>query len=1154
MLTIYRASAGSGKTYTLAFEYIKLLLGVKTANGQYMLNSRQYLKSGRQSRRHRLILAITFTNKATEEMKSRIISQLSLLSRDHSDGSRDCPYAGDLIRCFGCTRDELRDAASKALTELLFDYHYFNVSTIDSFFQSVLRTFAREVDRQGDYGVELRDDYAVTSGIGLMLDDLNYGNPPQRKRINDWIRNYTINLVEEGKDGGMFNRSGALLKSLVAYVSRMSSEVFKQKADDVVAYLDDESRMRRFTAALDRRIKDLRSEIAETAGTAGALLADYPDEVLPTTLRRILSAAEDGDRIDIPKDFGTAGVTKLLVWQVGEPPKFYVQKYLPSVKRKPVYPDDSISVTLRDSVACIRRNMILIHGLSKIREACPSLEFLGFTRLYINRFREENNVILLSDTLDLLKHIIGKSDAPYIYERIGSRLRHFLIDEFQDTSHLQWNNLRPLVSDSLAEGCDNLIIGDSKQAIYRFRNSDPELLNTVVPDDFADRHCVRGYAPGENTNYRSAGDIVRFNNTLFSRMAAATACRGYENVVQSLSDPKKDLSAYIRVFDCSSSEKVNGAYAEFELTAQNIKAQHDAGYKWSDIAILVRQRSEAEAVVSYLLEYHPEIKVISNESLLLRNSPAVKMVISMLKLIDLSYSRTSMPGDEPGNAGPVYGTAGDTRLMISRYDYYMSEGYGAEEALRLALSSNDESKDDMLRQGIADVRSEHPSDLVTLVETIIAKKITSSRRQNEFAYLAALQDEVINYCRIYNPSIHSFLDWWDEQSGKLAIDSGSGRDAVNVMTIHKSKGLQWACVHLPVGDWEIERNDDRAWIDPASCVSGMCDKDDIPPLLSVQLDATCRFEDSPLYKTAMDNLSGQRSDNMNVTYVAFTRAERELCVCYRSLKATGELVTRVLAQPLSDAEICDGMIDTAAYMIGKDSDGKIFELGRPTAPDAVDRTDETDSEISLDEYEVLFRDDTSTLTSIDDAIADIGAIMADVTQDSEDTDSKAPYRDERMAAAAQRGTRLHNLLAEIDSADDLDRAVSRLKTVAGLDDSQAAEYRDIIAGALTQAERHVRRWFSPDAEVMKEQSIYLPDGDMTVRPDRIVIYPDGSVDVIDYKFTSETLESHRRQVRAYTNILRQMGHENVSGYLWYPERYEIIAVDSAVGNSTAIIE
>ena len=199
MLTIYKASAGSGKTYTLAYEYVKLLLGVKPQGQQnYILNSPKYLGSDTSSARHRHILAITFTNKATEEMKSRIIKELGILAADHSDGSDASNYAEGLIKEFGCSREELREVADKSLRSLLFDYHHFNVSTIDSFFQTVLRAFAREVDRQGDYGIELNDKFAVASGISMMLDDLNYGNPPKRNEILRWIRNYTMELIESG--------------------------------------------------------------------------------------------------------------------------------------------------------------------------------------------------------------------------------------------------------------------------------------------------------------------------------------------------------------------------------------------------------------------------------------------------------------------------------------------------------------------------------------------------------------------------------------------------------------------------------------------------------------------------------------------------------------------------------------------------------------------------------------------------------------------------------------------------------------------------------------------------------------------------------------------------------------------------------------------
>lgn len=1136
MLTIYKASAGSGKTYTLAYEYVRLLLGVKDeANGNYRLNSPKYLNGHMFSARHRNILAITFTNKATEEMKGRIIKELGSLASDHSDGSEDCPYACVLIKEFGCSRLELREAASRALHSLLFDYHRFNVSTIDSFFQTVLRAFAREVDRQGDYGLELNDEFAVTSGIGLMLDDLNYGNPPRRQQIMRWIRNYTMDLVESGKDGSMFNRSGALLRNLSRYVKKMGSEVFKQSSDRVLEYLDDPERMRNFIKAIEKRIDDIYSSL--DAGLQ-PIVADldqlgYFREVLPSTVWKIFNAVIGREKLDIDDAFEKVGVQKVLSWRDTVDNSFYVKSKIPGKNK--VFPPEAYSDRLCDWMNECKASLAEAYGLTKVRDACPNLEFLGYTWHYINCFREENNLILLSDTHDLLQRIIGGSDTPFVYERIGVNLRHFLIDEFQDTSHMQWQNLKPLVADSLSTGCDNLIIGDEKQAIYRFRNSDSSLLHHVVAnEDFPNDHRLRGNCAAENTNYRSAAGIVRFNNALFSRIARNCGVEGYENTVQSVAKSKKDLASYIQIYDTSSLESVNDMPAEFDLTAREILRQHEAGYRWADIAVLVRRRSEAEAMVNYLLTNYPQIKVLSDEALLLRNSPAVKLVISMLKLVDESYSATDDNHVVDPAGAPVYASAGDIRMMISRFEYFASEGNDPTNSLRMALEPSLEADSANLSESIVDIRSAHPSGLVSLVETIIAKKVPAARRHKEYAYLAALQDEVIKYCSTYNPSVHAFLEWWADASDRLAINSASGQDAVAVMTIHKSKGLQWACVHVPFGDWELIRSRDSVWLRPDNL--GI-DPELCPPLISVDVDSKCTIEGCPLRDDALRNRDEQLIDNLNTTYVAYTRPERELTICFAKHRAAGAEVFKALAQSPSncdDADLCMNLADSVRPDISAEPAGLMFVSGAPTAPEKDKEQTAEGNETFVDDYRVYFRDDTAALTTIDDATSEIGDIMPETSVENVAPDGSVS-EPQRMLAA-ERGIHLHALMADINSPDEIDNAVQRLLSRAGIDSSVADEYRKVILDAFSFAATHVSRWFAPDARVLKEQSIYMPEGDSTYRPDRIVFSADGSVEIVDYKFTAEPLPTHRRQVEAYVNLLKAMGYGDVKGYLWYPEQ------------------
>lgn len=1119
MLTIYKASAGSGKTYTLAYEYIKTLLGVKdNATGRYRLNTSICgARTSNSGNRHRGILAITFTNKATDEMKTRILKEISALASDAGADGNDAPYAPALIREYGCTRGELRDVASEALRQLLFDYHHFNVSTIDSFFQSVLRAFAREVDRQGDYGVEIDDRYAVKAGISLMLDDLNYGNPPQGRRITEWIKNYTMKKIMAGHNFNVFDRSSKIHEDLAGYVERMCSEKFKRRADDVIEYLDDKSRLYTFRKSIENRRKELAQSLAAASRTLMTQLdtLGFSREILPPTVLDIIAEADKGTMPPITKfmpfDDDKAKKVKAFMNPVDEPGKLYVKKYLPKSGKNYIFPPDSFTDAVGGFLNDCLASVVEDEMLDRIDEACPNLEFMGFTWHYIQRFREENNLILLSDTNDLLKKIINGCDSPFIYERLGVTLHNFLIDEFQDTSHMQWDNLRPLVADSIAEGNDSLIIGDEKQAIYRFRNSDSTLLgHSVAEEDFPASHTIRGDKPADNTNYRSAADLVRFNNSLFSRLGRRFGITSYDNVAQ---QTVKDIPAYISLTRLADDPEADEE-TPLRLTAERIIAQHDAGYRWGDIAVLAKTRRHASLAVDYILANHPEIRIASDESLLLRNSKAVKLIVSLLKIIDRSYSSNAARDRK-------YATTGDIIMMTSRFEYFLAEGHPTDEALRLAMETQTDSPLP-LSEAVADISATRPTNLVALVETIIEKRIPESLRKAEFPYIAAFQDEIIGYCDLYNPSVSAFIKWWDSHSDRLAIASGTGIDAVTVMTIHKSKGLEWPCVHIPFGDWSLWRNSETEWIDPSELNLGF-DAGCVPPLLSLSLDRVAGLAGSPVIKSYRRSVDEQTFDNLNATYVAYTRAGRELDVIFPSDDGVAQYIADALAAP-EDADD-SRLTDLSAYVDDKGN----FVFGEPTVPGQRKEEPAPGGRTASPDYKVYLRSDTRALTSIDAGDDSPG----DITDDEEST---------AETEAAERGTRLHAVLAETDDAGSLDLTLRKLRNRLRLTDSDTDDCREVIGRALASDDSRVRRWFAPETIRIKERSIFNPLDGSTSRPDLIVDTEDGGLEVIDYKFTSEARKSHVSQVRAYMRLLSEMGYSPVSGYLWYPLTNEITEI------------
>lgn len=1134
MLTIYKASAGSGKTYTLALEYIKTLLGIKLADGSYRLNG---AVPPRLANRHRNILAITFTNAATTEMKSRIIREISRLAAHPGGDTPESAYAGPLTAAFGCSRESLRKAAEAALSELLNDYSGFNVSTIDSFFQTVLRTFAREIDHQGDYELALDRLDIIRQSISLMLDRLNYEPDRSHRRLFAWVRSFMLENLGQGKSYNIFDRGGNILSDLASAMDGAMDEKFQNMSQQMARYLADSTLADAFCRKIDEAVGAQRKMAAAAAARflEAAAAAGVDDSTLNSSV-----AARARDIASSPETINartfTLKAVKALV-DDGEPlaPADVLKA---DIRRKLEKSDPATAVAIAEAATDMFRSAWNAFGrcriLTRMAQGTVNLQFIGMVQGILGEFLRENNTMLISDTGELLARIISDAEMPFIYERLGMKLTNLLIDEFQDTSHMQWHNLRPLVANALAEDSDNLIIGDVKQAIYRFRNSDPELLGSVVESrDFPASHTLRGQLPEDNTNHRSSGALVRFNNSLFANMAANLGLSGYEAVAQTPAARLADAPAMVKIVIDHTPPPVEEVY---ESLAADILRQHSAGYRWSDIMVLVRERRNGVAIITYFMEHHPEIRLLSNEALLLGNSPAVRTIMGMLAMVDRSYAERKPEHSEspeaPG-AKPRYATADDITAFNSRFNYLCGQGAAAAEAIITALDSDRGGKS--LRGQIEQIRAENPANVVALIEAIVHYRLSDTQKSTEQAYIAALQDLAIDHCNSADPSVGAFVDAYNRNAHRWAIQASADTDAVEVMTIHSSKGLERPCVHIPFADWTTIR-DSEIWL-PTAGLEDMGDFDPatVPPAVRVTLsrnDVLCRNGISPFADFCNACHKADIQDNVNLAYVAFTRAGRELCVrsgatdmgAFIAAALATEAPQGPLYMPLETTAVTDG-----------DSTRTELTIGAPTVPEAAGIPVPV---VPPPSYDVVYRDDAREIISIDDELSETidtgGEYIPEITD--------APDGTQAMLLAARRGNHLHAILAGMERAADLDASVARLRRANIISDSEASEYAALLREAIAGGGSEADSWFDPFAEVFAERSIYNPATGETFRPDRVVRTTAGSLAVIDYKFTSEPRAGHRRQVAEYSRLLRSIENAPVEAFLWYPVLKRIIKV------------
>ena len=1106
MLTIHKASAGSGKTYTLTYSYIKLLLGEKV-NDKYRLSD--------ESNRHRSILAITFTNKATEEMKQRIVSQLGKLATN-----AECDYRSQLCKDLNCSEEQLRVHAEKALGSLLADFGMFNVSTIDAFFQTVLRTFAREANLAGNYEVELDETNNIMVGINEMLSSINRVSDSDSSRsvrtrmLMAWLEQYIRYQAEQGKSYNIFVRKSHFSGELVKFIKNSLNETYKLNSEVIDNYLSDSSRLQRFTKSLSDASKSIKKNLVEQSKQ---LIADFEAIGTWNTVGHFIRPSIEGwaNRvIKIP--------AKSVVAATVDVSKRYMAKYREGYD---VNLDNKLQSVLQYAVDNIRYLLFYEYLLRYIY----NLGIIGEAEFYATEVQKENNAILLNNTGTILQKIINQEEAPFIYERMGVRIKHFLIDEFQDTSKLQWLNLSALVKESLANGHDNLIIGDEKQAIYRFRNSDPQLLIHDVPTEFSRNSIIKGQKLSENTNWRSASEIVRFNNTLFTAMASSLGVSDiYSNVVQRVHH--KDRKGYVSFAPYTDKEEA------LDRMTENIVRELKMGYRQRDIAIITRFGNEGAMAVEHLLKAKssvPELsdlKIVTDEALIIGNAPAVKLIVSVLRFIDehlvLKHNNTSKD---------------NLASIINRYQYFRSKGVDNSDAIKMAFSGEDEEPD---RLAMEAARMEC-MNIPSVVERIIHRHLKEeSVRDEQNVYISAFMDLVIDFNNRSDSDLHSFIKWWDETGCGLSLSVPDELDAIRVMTIHKSKGLEFPCVHVPFADWRMQKMSDNFWFDMRSPDGkGFIEEfnneyfssEDIPPFIPLRVNKDIMQASSlkPQYDRI---LADEGTDSLNVTYVAFTRAGAELICSYEAVKNStdsskrGELtVAKMLVEAFSVANEAFCSTLTAERGLEPDmlvplspnvTDG-VFELGSQVISKSEEKNKMTMVKMPL--YYSLDNDGIWQMSEIEDL-----------------TDMERPR---------QRGLILHSIMSDIRSLDDVGRAVKRRAMRGYLDYSDIPEYTKMLEDALSDERTGI--WFKDFRRVVRERPVTtykkIKDKDnqfkekrVNYRPDRVVWTSEDTIDVIDFKFGDEEPEEYFSQVRGYMWLMRHsFPGTKVRGFLWYPLRHII---------------
>ena len=1099
MILINKASAGSGKTYTLVKEYLIMLLGKKTEGGNYILDKHP-------NDNHRYILAITFTNKATEEMKSRIVETLDVLASNPDES----PYITDLTTMLGASKDDISKSAGIAERQMLEDYTNFNVCTIDTFFQKILRTFAYEVNLSSNYGVELNDEYVVELGVNNLKTRLHDESGKKNKSLSHWLWMFVQDSMKNGSSWDVFYKPKSkktVDNSLYNFAKVLTNEVVKKNSKQLFDFLADPKNIQAFNVALNSGISNLIPKVKECVSNIYELLKG-PDIKANNYFTKFLDALNNSANPFLIKDLDKKVEKKIA-------DQSFVNKN---------------SAKVNESAICLYLEQIRDYGTvyasyKKILDLTYQLGLLGDINASMQDFTNENNTILLSGTNDIVKRIIDGCETPFIYERIGMYLHNFLLDEFQDTSRMQWENLLPLVRNGLANGHDSLIIGDVKQSIYRFRNSDPQLLHSQLKVDFSNDSIK--YNEGRSINWRSARNIVHWNNAFFRFLSMALNMdEFYADVEQEVSPKNEKLPGHVVVArreipdkkkdtdgsndsktesnDNSNDNDSNFKEWAIEKMIVDLQSLLARGFKQKDIAVLSNTNREGQLAISRIMKWNIEnpdkqMKVVSEESLLVISSPAVRIVVNILKMLDRCEAH-----NEDGREMP---------MVLRRFEANRSEGMDTSEAFEDAIVSKDEDIADYIDRLYETSKS---ACLDSVVEQIIKSQLSKQMTEENTPYLLAFLDSVVDFMSRYGSNIHHFLKWWDKVGPGLSISSPDNIDAIRVITIHKSKGLQFPCVLIPMFDWNFDQSSIE-WIETAGFKDKLPKGVAIPPIVPVKRDNKRTLFDKEFKKIARSNIM----DSLNKTYVACTRAQYELIIYTENNKELGLQLSQFL-------ETCrnnnNGIAPTPTENCDPDV---VYELGKPML-----RSD----------IPALNSDDNALPDNVESRIMPPYSVVSDV--DRWKLTSPDIIIDVR-GTTRWVGEMLHKVMERVRTPKNLKKAFGRALHRGMITEEEHDEYLALLSKRL--ADPRVADWFANDNRLMLERSVTI-GGNGQKRPDRVVMKPNGEIIIVDYKFGDRSDDNdtkYKRQVAGYKRaVCDALGCRPgcVSGYVWYIHSGDILAV------------
>lgn len=1071
-LTIYKASAGSGKTFTLSVEYIKLLI--------------------KDPQSYRSTLAVTFTNKATEEMKLRILSQLYGIWKLLPDSKS---YIDKIKEDLDVTEEYMSERAGIALHNIVHNYSYFRIETIDSFFQSVLRNLARELDLTANLRIELNDYQIERNAVDELINSLD-----ENSELLTWIMEYIRENMDDDKDWNVIG-------NIKRFGENIFREYYKTNSKKLNERLLEEGFFKQYTTKLRQMRNEAEVEMQNEAaqffdalnhngieiddlnngknGPAGYFIkikkGIYNNTIVTKRLQKVLDEGSESSWVKQKSSKETQDIVRELANSTLTPLVHHAE----DVRQKNWYIYGSAVLTLRH--------------LNQLR-------LLNSIENKVRMMNVEQNRFLLSDTHTLLHSLIRDTDSPFIFEKIGNYLENIMIDEFQDTSTVQWQNFKVLLEECMSHGEQqgNLIVGDVKQSIYRWRSGDWRMLNNIERE-FPYLNSMLNVC-SLDTNYRSSRRVITFNNAFFKR-ASELEYADQKSSTPNTSSPEQLKKAYSDVAQKVPSFRDNHGYVSINLlpnedyrqqalqkTAEAVSLLLDSGANYSDIAILVRSNDIIQLIAEFFANELPDVKIVSDEAFRLDSSVSVNIIVNAMLWLT-----------HPDN---ILAKA----YIAKAYQTYVLEKSEQETNKLLATA---EGIDSALPCALIDKRD----DLLTMPIFELAEQIYTlfniGNIKGEDAYLYAFYDALTDFIANNTADIDSFVEEWNDSIAEKTIQA-SAIDGIRIITIHQSKGLEFEHVVIPFCDWTLEKGN-TIWCTP------QVEPYNELPLIPVDFSASQMK--GTIYEFDYNEEHLQNCvDNLNLLYVAFTRAASSLFVIAQ--RGTPSSRSYIVEQAITDIKLEGSSLD------GDPSDKKaelLFSYG----------------ELEIVETKAKKKSDNIFTPEVENMNVDMATFSNKVefkqsnksrdfvADDDENTDDD----DRKQLSYIKTGKILHYLFSTINTTDDIDTSLAQLEMDGLIEESgtNIKRLRDMLHKRFSN--RQVADWFSSRWTLFNECTILDYDAATDTvrehRPDRVMKdEKTGEVVVVDFKFGSPRPE-YVEQVNRYKALTQNMGYPNVKGYLWF---------------------